>query len=88
MQYVFVIIGKRVHQKTRNLTDDSIQVMPHFYISPNNVMLLDTINSNTDKQKVPDDKENTTPQQNTQNTAPTDSEVILRRTHSFESDAA
>lgn len=46
---------------------------------------LDT-NSHLDKsQKVPDDKENTTPQQNTQQT---DSEVILRRTHSFESDDA
>lgn len=43
-------------------------------------------NSHLDKsQKVPDDKENTTPQQNTQQT---DSEVILRRTHSFESDDA
>lgn len=43
-------------------------------------------NSHLDKtQKVPDDKENTTPQQNAQQT---DSEVILRRTHSFESDDA
>ncbi|XP_063703140.1 protein phosphatase 1 regulatory subunit 12A [Culicoides brevitarsis] len=42
-------------------------------------------NSQLDKsQKVPDDKENTTPQHNSQ----TDSEVILRRTHSFESDEA
>lgn len=80
--------------KTRNDFDSTFTPPPntspndpsYFYISTDNVTLLDTINSNTttDK-KVPDDKENTTPQQHTTSA---DSEVILRRTHSFESDDA
>lgn len=67
------------------MTDTNI-TLHHETDDSNNKTLLTDTNSHLEKlQKVPDDKENTTPQQNTQQT---DSEVILRRTHSFESDDA